>query len=642
MGKYRQIERKNGSRWESAGGEVKLDKQKRPATRLSLLRPPKRIQSMDSEDDFFEASETEVTGSSSFGEKNSGEEQDLYNPPQMTTSEASISLGGLMDGSSASLSTHSTGKQGGIPDDSFTAPVDGDSGLPNILDKETSEYRWNTAIVDREISSPSQAKRKLSNDGQASTLTLPDDSSDDESVQNVSVDESKVAALLNAKLQRANSEIARIEEKIQSMHISPDTNRSLFIENELNEVVRDANENHLVLPFQKEKLSALLSAAMKVSYVKKYYDALEDKFVYLPSVAKTIVDFSLILETEKDSVIPPVYRVALRRSAASILKKNGIHYEYMERLASTIRPPRTRTKNKKPFRRGSTGTLIEKVRTKSHSRPENVSSNNNLESNGNVDGEIDHHATRARTKKAVPKRRGSTGALKGKTKSRSRSSKDEKQSHLTDTNHSTSSKSRKKIKRRGSTGALKEKVSSKTRSSRNIHDDNDESVELMDDVKSPKASKKVRCGSVSEKNKDIKVKAKVSKDEKKKEKKKTERKESKRDKTSSRKLKSKGNKKERKSKSSTVDSETSQKDLSVKRYELQKEETDGKEMVADKFWNSMPSLERDPEALKTASSMSLNSTSGGNSVAAKRHRQRAMEKQKEWESSIHSLLANEY
>jgi len=77
--------------------------------------------------------------------------------------------------------------------------------------------------------------------------------------------------------------------------------RKLMIEAELDKLIKKANEEELdpEEPFDDDSIEALNKAAMKICYVKQYYDVMKDELIMFPSVAKTIIDYRLTDEAEK-------------------------------------------------------------------------------------------------------------------------------------------------------------------------------------------------------------------------------------------------------------------------------------------------------------------------------------------------------
>ena len=109
----------------------------------------------------------------------------------------------------------------------------------------------------------------------------------------------------------------------------PEMRRSM-ISRELDAIVKEAEEKELEECLQKYEVDALRVCASRVAFVKKYLDVTTDKYVYYPSVAKTIVNYSLFEEidrltsTKTEASIQPEHASALRAIAAEFLKKNDI------------------------------------------------------------------------------------------------------------------------------------------------------------------------------------------------------------------------------------------------------------------------------------------------------------------------------
>ena len=120
--------------------------------------------------------------------------------------------------------------------------------------------------------------------------------------------------------------------------------RNQLIESELLELVGEAEKEELEQPFEKDAVDALRSAAGKICYVKMYYDVFKDEFLYFPTLAKTLLDMTLITEAEsyygdEDETFPFEYSAALRSISALKMvdeEDGGIDEDYMERLAIDV------------------------------------------------------------------------------------------------------------------------------------------------------------------------------------------------------------------------------------------------------------------------------------------------------------------
>ena len=122
--------------------------------------------------------------------------------------------------------------------------------------------------------------------------------------------------------------------------------RIKMIEEELKRWVKEAEENELEEPFDDDSLAALKTGAMKVCYIKKYYDCMADKIIYFPSVQSSIVNYTLIEEAEKhyfdeEDEYPMDLSVALRTVATEAMAEDDdagddVDEEYMASLAQDV------------------------------------------------------------------------------------------------------------------------------------------------------------------------------------------------------------------------------------------------------------------------------------------------------------------
>ena len=122
--------------------------------------------------------------------------------------------------------------------------------------------------------------------------------------------------------------------------------RKKLIEEELERIVKQTNETELGEddPIDEDSLEALKKGAMKVCYLKKYYDVMKDEFIYFPSVAKTCLDYSVIEEAEKyyfeeEDEYPSDISAGLRSVAVAIISESGeddMDEDYMNMLAQDV------------------------------------------------------------------------------------------------------------------------------------------------------------------------------------------------------------------------------------------------------------------------------------------------------------------
>lgn len=122
--------------------------------------------------------------------------------------------------------------------------------------------------------------------------------------------------------------------------------RKTMIEEELERLIKQTNETELSEeePFDDDSAEALKKAAIKICYTKKYYDVMNDKFIYFPSVAKTALDYRLMEEAEKhyfeeEDEYPADLSGGLRAVAFAIISEeedDDMDEDYMSALAQDI------------------------------------------------------------------------------------------------------------------------------------------------------------------------------------------------------------------------------------------------------------------------------------------------------------------
>ncbi|KAL3922617.1 MAG: hypothetical protein SGILL_002111 [Bacillariaceae sp.] len=109
---------------------------------------------------------------------------------------------------------------------------------------------------------------------------------------------------------------------------------------QLDEIVKRAEEQELEEELESEVLEAL-EAGLKVCFTKKFYDVLKDEYVYFPTVARSIVDYSLTEEAERhyfeeEDEFPTVYTASLRQVAIGLVAEDNLDYDYMGMLALPV------------------------------------------------------------------------------------------------------------------------------------------------------------------------------------------------------------------------------------------------------------------------------------------------------------------
>lgn len=165
--------------------------------------------------------------------------------------------------------------------------------------------------------------------------------------------------LLASRCKSLETELSNMEETKtiatqKSSSLNNDTNpsmrsdyetRTTLIEEELEQLVKRTNETELNEGIDDTFIDALTKGAMEICYRKKYYNALKDEFTYLPSVARTCLDYSLleVVEKEEEDQFPEGVFAALRSVAAETLKEDGDddEEEYAAMLAVSVHTERT-------------------------------------------------------------------------------------------------------------------------------------------------------------------------------------------------------------------------------------------------------------------------------------------------------------
>lgn len=120
------------------------------------------------------------------------------------------------------------------------------------------------------------------------------------------------------------------------------------IDEELDTLIKQAEEEEMEEPFEEEAIEALRIGAKAVAYKKKFYDVMRDEIVYFPSLVKSMLNYTIIEEAEKhyfeeDDEFPLVYAAALRSIAAMKLAaedendgNENMDEDYMEKLALDV------------------------------------------------------------------------------------------------------------------------------------------------------------------------------------------------------------------------------------------------------------------------------------------------------------------
>jgi hypothetical protein len=119
--------------------------------------------------------------------------------------------------------------------------------------------------------------------------------------------------------------------------------RKTMVDQELHMLVKDAEHEELSEPMEPEAITALKRAAMKICFVKKYYDVFKDDFIYFPSVTASILDHTLTEEADKyyfeeDDELPMMYGIGLRSVAgiAASKEEDIVDIDYLLPLSMDV------------------------------------------------------------------------------------------------------------------------------------------------------------------------------------------------------------------------------------------------------------------------------------------------------------------
>ena len=121
-----------------------------------------------------------------------------------------------------------------------------------------------------------------------------------------------------------------------------------IIDGDLKKFIKLVDENELEEPMEEEAVNALTKAAYEICCVKKYYDVMNDKMIFFPSVAKTVMNFDLFEAAEphffdEEDEFPMEYSAGLRSVVAEAMgdddddDENGHDDEMIERLSVTVK-----------------------------------------------------------------------------------------------------------------------------------------------------------------------------------------------------------------------------------------------------------------------------------------------------------------
>ena len=133
--------------------------------------------------------------------------------------------------------------------------------------------------------------------------------------------------------------------EVEPPELSERDMRKKMIEEELNKIIKEAEEVELEEPIEQEAVDALMKGGMKVAYLKKFYDVMKDEVIYFPDILTTISNYDLLEEAEKhyydeDDEFPTLYSGALRSIALQAIANKGededLDLEYMEPLSIDV------------------------------------------------------------------------------------------------------------------------------------------------------------------------------------------------------------------------------------------------------------------------------------------------------------------
>ena len=132
--------------------------------------------------------------------------------------------------------------------------------------------------------------------------------------------------------------------KIMAENSTELQSRLSWIKSELESLIEDAEKNDIDENFDDKAVDALMRAANRIVFVKKYYNIMTDKFMYFPSVADTVLDYSLIEEAQYFYLdgqyeFPLEYTSALRATAARIIEasdSNKLYDDCLMNMAVSI------------------------------------------------------------------------------------------------------------------------------------------------------------------------------------------------------------------------------------------------------------------------------------------------------------------
>mmetsp|Transcript_10367 Transcript_10367/g.25014 ORF Transcript_10367/g.25014 Transcript_10367/m.25014 type:complete len:2030 (-) Transcript_10367:938-7027(-) len=117
--------------------------------------------------------------------------------------------------------------------------------------------------------------------------------------------------------------------------------REQLINTEFDRLIREANKNELEEDIEPEAVEALRIASRSLAYRKKYYNSIEDRFVFYPSLRRLLVQYTLIEKAEEhfydeEDEFPIEYSAALRAIACESTGDDDSENEEMEQFGVDI------------------------------------------------------------------------------------------------------------------------------------------------------------------------------------------------------------------------------------------------------------------------------------------------------------------
>jgi hypothetical protein len=112
--------------------------------------------------------------------------------------------------------------------------------------------------------------------------------------------------------------------------------RKTIVLQEIDQIIREAEEKEIEDEMEEEVIAILREAAvMSAAYTKRWYDVFTDSFIHCPSLATTLIDYSLLEIAEElyGEELPMLYTVSLRSIACEIADTEEEIPEYIINLA---------------------------------------------------------------------------------------------------------------------------------------------------------------------------------------------------------------------------------------------------------------------------------------------------------------------